>query len=108
MYEDEVDEQGLPIAAPESDPGRDDLEEKESAITSTIHQSVAVNARSLQDMIAPGLWYMSDRHSDGDRHRDISQTEQDLFADLLGRLLEYKPEDRISAKDAINHAWFKL
>ena len=51
---------------------------------------------------------MSDRYLDGDRHRDIPQTEQELFVDLLGRLLEYKPEDRISAKDAINHEWFKL
>jgi serine/threonine protein kinase len=59
-------------------------------------------------MIAPGLWYMSDRYPDGDRHRDIPQTEQELFVDLFGRLLEYKPEDRISAKDAINHEWFKL
>jgi serine/threonine protein kinase len=95
------------VAALESEPGKDDPG-KESVITSIVHQSVTGNARSLKDRIAPGLWYMSDRHPDGDRHRDIPQTEQELFADLLGRLLEYKPEDRISAKDAINHKWFKL
>lgn len=108
MYKDEVDEQGLAVAILESEPGNDDLGEKESVITSTVHQSVTSNARSLQDKIAPGLWYMSDRHPDGDRYRDISQIEQELFADLLGRLLEYKPEDRIYAKDAIDHEWFKL
>jgi serine/threonine protein kinase len=108
MYKDEVDEHGLAVAALESKPGEDDTEEKEGIITSTVHESVAFNARSLQDKIAPGLWYMSDRHPNGDRHRDISKTEQDIFADLLGQLLEYKPEDRISAKDVINHEWFKL
>jgi serine/threonine protein kinase len=108
IYKDEVDEQGLAVVALEFEPSKDDPGEKENVITSTIHQSVTGNARSLKDKISPGLWYMSDRHPDGDRHRDIPQTEQELFADLLGRLLEYKPEDRTSAKDAINHEWFKL
>ena len=104
----EVDEQGLAVDTLESEPGKDALGEKESVITSTVHQSVTSHARSLKDMIAPGLWYMSDRYPDGDHHRDIPQTEQELFVDLLGRLLEYKRENRISAKYAINHEWFKL
>jgi len=108
MYKNEVDEQGLAVAILEAEPGKDDPGEQETVITSTVHPSVAVNARSLQDKIAPGLWYMSDHYPDGDRHRDISQTERELFADLLGQMLEYKPEDRISAEDAINHEWFKL
>ncbi len=108
MYKDEVDEHGLAVATLESEPAEEGPGEKESMITSIIHRSVTGNARSLKDKIAPGLWYMSDRHPDGDRHRDISQREQELFADLLRRLLEYKPEERISAKDAINHKWFKL
>jgi serine/threonine protein kinase len=106
MYKDEVDERGLVVSILESEPGNDNRPDEESVITSIVHPSVADNARSLQDKIAPGLWYMS--HPGGDRHRDISQTEQEIFADLLGRLLEYKPDDRISAKDAINHEWFKL
>jgi hypothetical protein len=72
MYKDKVDEKGLVVAALASVPGGDDQGKKER----TIHPSVAANARSLEDKIAPGLWYMSDRRSDGDRHRDISQTEQ--------------------------------
>lgn len=104
MYKDEVDEQGLVIPAVASEQGNHDPGEH----TSIIHPSVAVNARSLKDQIAPGLWYMSDYHPNGDRHRDISQTEQTLFANLLRRLLEYKPESRISAEYAINHEWFKL
>ena len=51
---------------------------------------------------------MSDCYPNGDRYRDISQIEQELFENILGRLLEYKPEDRISAKDPINHEWFKI
>lgn len=108
MYKDGVDEQGLAISTLESEPANGDAGEKEGVITSTIHESVAGSARSLHDKIAPGLWYMSDHYPSGDRHRNISQTEQELFADLLGRLLEYKPEDRISAKEAIDHKWFKL
>ena len=51
---------------------------------------------------------MSDRRPSGDRYRDISQIEQKVFAELLRRLLEYKPEALISAEDAINHEWFRL
>ena len=57
MYKDEVDEQGLAVATLESEPGKDELGVKERVITSTVHQSVTSNARSLKDMIAPGLWY---------------------------------------------------
>jgi len=102
MYKDEVNEQGLVVAAHVSEPRNND------GWTTTIHPSVPANARSLKDKIAPGLWYMLDRHPNDDRHRDISQTEQRVFADLLQRLLEYKPEARISAEDATKHEWFRL
>lgn len=107
LYKDEVDEKCLAVAALVTQSCRDDPGEKETVITSIVHPSVASNARSLQDMIAPGLWYMSDHHPNGDRHRDIFQTESKVFADLLRGLLEYKPEDRTSAEGAINHEWFK-
>ena len=84
MYRDEVDEQGLVVAALASELGNDDEGKKER----TVHPSVAANARSLEENIAPGLWYMSNRHPNVDRRRDISQTEQKVFADLLRRLLE--------------------
>lgn len=108
MYKDEVNEQGLAVAALESEPGKIGPGGEENIITSTVHPSVAMNARSLQDKLAPGVWYMPDHRPGGDHHRDIPQAEQVLFADLLGRLMEYRPEDRISAKDAILHGWFKL
>ena len=104
IYEDKVDDQGLVVAALASEPRDDNKGKKER----TVHPSVAANARSLKDKIAPGVWYMSDRRPNRDRHRDISQAEQKVFADLLRRLLEYKPEARISVKDAINYEWFRL
>jgi hypothetical protein len=103
VYKDEVDEQGFAVAAgaqPESS-GQEKTER-------TIHPSVAAYARSLKDKIAPGVWYMSTRRSVADRHRDISHTEQSVFADLFGRLLEYQPDARISAKDSMGQEWFRL
>ena len=104
FYMDEVDEQGLVVDALASEPENDDRRKKEP----TVQPSVAANACSLKGKIAPGLWYMSDRHLNGDHYRDISQTEQKVFADLLRWLLEYKPEAHISAEDAMNHEWFRL
>jgi serine/threonine protein kinase len=105
IYKDEANEQGLVVAALASEPGNGDQGKKEHT---NIHPSIAAYARSLKDKIAPGLWYMSDCRPEGDHHREISQTEQNVFAELLRRLLEYKPEVRISAEDAINHEWFRL
>lgn len=34
--------------------------------------------------------------------------ELDAFADLLGKLLKYRPEERISAKEAMEHEWFRM
>ncbi|KAL5318767.1 hypothetical protein ACEPPN_013833 [Leptodophora sp. 'Broadleaf-Isolate-01'] len=101
MYKDGVDEQGLVVAALASESGNAEQGR-------TVHPSVAANARSLKDKIAPGLWYMSDLRPNGDQHRDISQAAQELFADILHSLLEHNPEDRILAADAIKHEWFRL
>ncbi|PVH79375.1 kinase-like protein [Cadophora sp. DSE1049] len=106
MYKDDVDEKGLVVAAQAYEPGNNREEKKDYTVT--IHPSVADGARSLEDMIAPGLWYMSDHRPNGDHHRDISKTEQKVFADLLRRLLEYRPEARISTEDAVKHEWFRL
>ena len=49
VYKDKVDKQRLAVAALESEPNKDDPNEKEIVITSNIHESVASNARSLQN-----------------------------------------------------------
>jgi serine/threonine protein kinase len=68
--------------------------------------SVAEGARSLKDKLAPGLWYMPEKLPDS--HREILETEIEIFVDLLQRLLEYKPEERISAADTAHHGWFEM
>ncbi|KAG0646523.1 Serine threonine-kinase SRPK [Hyphodiscus hymeniophilus] len=108
IYKDEVDEQGRVVGAREPRPVKDEPEGKDGKITCIFHPSVAQNARSLLEKIAAGLWYMTDHGPGEDRNRDTPHKEQEPLADLLGRLLEYKPEDRISARDAMEHEWFKL
>jgi serine/threonine protein kinase len=108
LYKDEADEQGRAVAAMESKTNIDASREEEMGIRRTFHPSIAKDARSLQDKLAPGLWYLPDRGCGGDRHWDISQRETEVFAVLLSRLLEYDPKDRISAKAVLNHEWFKL
>jgi hypothetical protein len=75
MYKDEVDEQGFVVAALASEPGNDDQGKKECIV----HPYVAANARSLEDKIAAGLWYISNCCPHGVRHRDISEKEQKVL-----------------------------
>ena len=32
----------------------------------------------------------------------------EVFADLLGSMLRYRPEDRTSAEEALRHEWFTM
>ncbi|KAJ3857567.1 kinase-like domain-containing protein [Lentinula lateritia] len=38
----------------------------------------------------------------------IDGTEVDLLVDLLGKMLRYRPEDRIGVDEVVNHPWFKV
>lgn len=73
--------------------------ELERASIAGVHPSVAEGPRSLRDMRTPGPSYMSSHARDGTRYRPIALEEKGVFADLLGRLLEYVPTKRITAKD---------
>jgi serine/threonine-protein kinase SRPK3 len=41
-------------------------------------------------------------------HRDIPEDEIKVFADLLGKILKYNPNDRLAADAAQDHEWFKM
>jgi serine/threonine protein kinase len=107
IYKDEVDDQGRAAAITEYVGNADEFRET-IGVTRIVHPSVAEGARSLQDKLAPGFWYLSSERGHSDRHWDISEREKEVFAKLLSRLLEYDPNDRIGAKAAIDHEWFKL
>ncbi|KAL1856859.1 hypothetical protein Daus18300_010622 [Diaporthe australafricana] len=102
VYEDEPGEDGRAVYV------RQDGEEQcEEAAKSFHHPSVAQGARSIKEKLAAGVWYMSDDEPK-DRHREMSEVELALFADLLGRLLRWKPEERESAEELPSHEWFQM
>lgn len=98
-YKDEGDELGRVVPHEEEPPLPPNV---------SIHPSVAQGARSLQDKLAPGVWYMDSGLPPEEKHRDIPQREIEVFADLLGKLLRYRPADRISAEEALGHEWFTM
>jgi serine/threonine protein kinase len=63
--------------------------------------------RSLQDALAPGMFH-ENRHGPGGTRRNIAQQEIDCFSELLARIFKYAPEERLTARDVLAHAWFNL
>ncbi|EGX95221.1 protein kinase, putative [Cordyceps militaris CM01] len=39
---------------------------------------------------------------------DISEAEVEVMSKLLEQLLQYEPEKRLAAQDAVNHEWFRM
>lgn len=94
-FKDEADENGRAIPVHES----------QTAIYDNVHPSVPQGARSLVDKMGPGLWYMDTRAW---FNKEIPEEEKLVFAGLLKKLLEFTPEDRISAQEALEHEWFRV
>lgn len=103
LYEDNVDSAGRPVSTGDEDE-EDENEAHGGRATIRYHPSIAYGARSLRDKLRPGLWYLDSDQS----HREISDDEIKTFSDLLEQLLQWKPEDRLSAEAALQHAWFKM
>lgn len=70
---------------------------------SSVHPSIVQDARSLQEKLGAGVWYM-----DAGIHRDMSKEEIEVFANLLGKVLSFDPKDRLTAKGVQEHEWFKM
>lgn len=68
---------------------------------------IASEPRSIEEALAAGLHYEGDQPLDS-MHRDIPEDEIAPFADLLGKLLQYTPEDRLAAAGVLQHEWFKM
>lgn len=100
LFKDEADDLGRAIPVIES--------ASTNGPKYVVHPSVADGARSLRDMLEPGLWYMADKRIGGNYHRDMQPEEIELFADLLAKVLVLRPEDRLRARAILDHAWFKL
>ena len=79
----------------------------QEGVTDVLHPIIPSEPRSIQETLAPGLWYM-DMDIGDEIHRDIPGDEIEVFADLLGKLLKYIPEDRLTANAAQDHEWFRM
>ncbi|KAI9053096.1 hypothetical protein LZ554_003365 [Drepanopeziza brunnea f. sp. 'monogermtubi'] len=66
----------------------------------------APEPRSISDALLPGLFY-ENSHGPGGVQHDISPEEIDLFSDLLTQIFRYDPEERPTARQLVDHAWFK-
>lgn len=91
IYKDEADENGRAVPIKEYPP-----EER------NFHPSVAYDAKSILERLGPGVWYELGKWF----HAEIQEEERILFADLLRRLVAYRPEDRMSAAEVLRHEWF--
>lgn len=95
-FEDEADTQGRVVKSANTD----------ESIPSDLPWIVQ-DPRSFEETLAPGLYYLD---ADGEplAHRDISKEERDVFSDLLSKMLKYRPEERPSTSEILEHPWFKM
>lgn len=66
-------------------------------------------SRSIEDALARGLGLLeSDMLMADSIERDISAKEVAVLGNLLRKVLQYNPSDRITAQAMQDHEWFKL
>jgi serine/threonine protein kinase len=103
-YADEPDPQGRVIATWKPVEASVEREEPQTENISRAHPSVIQEARSIQEKLAPGVWYLEPR----DVHRDISKEEIEVLADILGRILRFDLKERLTARGVQDHEWFRM
>lgn len=106
LFKDEADSLGRVVSARVC--STDNEEPNPKAMESTVHPSVAGKARSLRDKLASDVWYEYLNEAGKRAHREISEKEKDLLADLIALLLKWQPEERLSAEEALKHEWFNM
>lgn len=62
--------------------------------------------QSVRQLLAFG--YRDWEHPPEKLIRGFADHEVDLLADLLGKLLNYNPQERLTAQDAQSHPWFSM
>ena len=100
LFQDVVDEQGRAVSL------REDYQRPtDPDVIATGHPSVADGARSLRDMLKPGVWYMADDSPMEFSHQDSlkKEKEKEIFGDLLSTILVFDPKRRMSAQDISEH-----
>lgn len=95
-FEDEADSRGRVVKTDNTDESRP-----------SDFPWIVQDPRSFEEALVPGLYYL-DRDGEPLAHRDISKEERDVFADLLGKMLEYKPEERLGTSEILEHTWFRM
>ena len=114
MFEDELDEHLFIIATilgkmpepwwSETWEGRrenfkDGVDEAGRVMAASSNILISGRPRSLREAIT----FFNKRGLD-----EVSQKEVNIFVDLLAKLLRYRPAERISAREALEHDWFKF
>lgn len=106
FFEDNVDGDGCVVEI-RRELLQPDTGDEEVRFQASVVQVEVPEPRSIKDAIIPGLFY-ENRYGPGGVRHDISQEETDLFSDLLMKIFRYNPEERLTASQVVDHAWFKL
>ena len=103
-FEDEANPQGRAV---KSSPATEQPPAQDPDKWGLNNSSVVYQPRSIQESLAPGLWYQN-KDIGKEIHRNIPGDEIEVFADLLGKILNYDPSARLTANAAQDHEWFKM
>jgi serine/threonine protein kinase len=91
----------------ESTTSRSESPKERTPSTVTMQPWNAGDAKSIQQRLRLGLCYDPPGRLPYIR-RPISPEEIETFSDLLGQLLQFDPNCRISAGDVLKHSWFTM
>lgn len=66
---------------------------------------IPIEPRSIREALAPGIYYK--RVEPGTMaHLGVSKLEVEVMSDLLSKMLQHDPKQRLSVRDTLTHEWF--